>query len=75
MPNKKKKELRAALHSGDPYAIAKAFKVTDVSTNKSPSEPTPTRFNESLEANGVDFSNVAKLLIQTAEYATQVSVA
>jgi len=70
--NDKRSELRAALTSGDPYAIAKVFKILSVSPNKSPSEPNPSSSKETLTQNGVDFTNVAKLLVETNEYASHV---
>ena len=68
----KRDELRAALHSNDPYALAKVFKILTVSPNKSPSEPDPPTLKEPLNYNRVDFTNVAKLLLEVNEYAAHV---
>lgn len=70
--NQKRNELRAALNSGDPYAIAKAFYIKEVAPKKSPSEPNPPDMKEPINANGIDFTTIAKLLLDTCEYAAHV---
>lgn len=67
----KRNELRAALRSGDPYVVAKVFQIT-VAPQKSPSEPQPSQDKQPLNENGVDFTNVTKLLVEANEYAVHV---
>ena len=71
--NNKRNELRSALRSGDPYAVAKVFQISGVAPQKAPSEPQLGGNNkEPLQENGVDFTNVAKLLVEANEYAVHV---
>lgn len=71
--NNKRTELRSALRSGDPYVVAKVFQISGVAPQKSPCEPQlGGNHKEPLQENGVDFTNVAKLLVEANEYAVHV---
>ena len=58
------------MNSGDPYAVANVFKFSGVAAQQASAEPTPPNHKEPVEANGVDFTNVAKLLIDVNVYAS-----